>query len=486
MIKILIIDDDKFSREIFVDTLSGLLDIAIFQCESAKEALDNLKSQDYDIIFSDIKMPGMSGIELLREYKKLNKAKKSKFVLFTGFATIDSAIKALREGAYDYLLKPLDIRRVIEIIKEHNSKPDAPENSEEDRAKAKGKKNDISSVLTNGSYLNLPELGRVGIFSPEMRENIAVALRFHENRDIPVLIQGESGTGKEIMAHLVHNGTAKSSLPFISINCSAISPSLFESELFGYEGGTFTGSKDKGMPGKFDLADEGTIFLDEIGDLPIVMQPKLLRVLQEKTFYRVGGLKKVEVDVRIVAATNKNLEQMVTEGKFRKDLFYRLNSGWINIPPLKEQKEAIPLLAQLFLNEFSETRKRQFKFISPGAVDILQAYEWPGNVRELRNIVDRIALLYDELELNETHLGFLRSAVKDYSYSSSRKPLLKLGQFELPQEPLDLNMLELEIIRLALEKFNNNKSKVAKYLNLTLSNLRSKMKKMEVKKFPHL
>lgn len=214
MIKVLIIDDDKFSREIFVDTLSGLLDIAIFQCESAKEALDNLKEQDYDIIFSDIKMPGMTGIELLREYKKLGKSKKSKFVLFTGFATIDSAIKALREGAYDYLIKPLDIRRVIEIIKEHGSNPEAPENSEEDRATAKMKKNDLSNILSSGSYLNLPELGRIGIFSAEMRENISVALRFHENRDIPVLIQGESGTGKEIMAHLVHNGTTKKQLAF--------------------------------------------------------------------------------------------------------------------------------------------------------------------------------------------------------------------------------------------------------------------------------
>lgn len=479
MIKVLIIDDDQLSREIFVDTLSGLLDIMVVQCESGKEALEYLKKEDFDIIFSDIKMPGMSGIELLREYKKLAKPQKSKFVLFTGFATIDSALKALREGAYDYLLKPLDIRRVIEIIKEHSENPIVSETKEDDRLK-KAKKNDINSILISGSYLNLPDLGRIGIFSTEMRENVAVALKFHENRTIPVLIQGESGTGKEIIAHLVHNGTGKSNEPFISINCSAISPSLFESELFGYEGGTFTGSKDKGMPGKLDLAEGGTIFLDEIGDLPIEMQPKLLRVLQEKAFYRVGGLKKIPIDVRILAATNKKLETMVNDGKFRKDLYYRLNSGWIFLPPLKEQREAIPLLAQLFLNEFSETRKRQFKFISPAAVQILQDYDWPGNIRELRNIVDRIALLYDEFELNETHLGFLRTAKKSFAFVHSLKPIIRSGHFELPDEPMDMQMFELELIKLALEKFGNNKSRVAKYFNLSIATIRSKMRKLEV------
>jgi two-component system, NtrC family, response regulator AtoC len=480
MIKVLIIDDDQLSREIFVDTLSGLLDILIVQSESGKEALEYLKKEDFDIIFSDIKMPGMNGIDLLREYKKLGKPKKSKFVLFTGFATIDSAIKALREGAYDYLLKPLDIRRVIEIIKEHSDNPDVLEASEDDRSKRKIKKNDINSLLNNGSYLNLSDMGRIGVFSKEMKENVAVSLKFNENRTIPVLIQGESGTGKEIIAHLVHNGIGKSNLPFISINCSAISPSLFESELFGYEGGAFTGSKDKGMPGKLDLAEGGTVFLDEIGDLPIEMQPKLLRVLQERAFYRVGGLKKIPIDVRIIAATNKQLELMVNEGKFRKDLYYRLNFGWIFLPPLKEQREAIPLLAQLFLNEFSDTRKRQFKFISPRAIDILQEYDWPGNIRELKNIIDRIALLYDEFELNETHLGFLKSARKSFSFVHSIKPIIRPGNFELPDEPLDMQMLELEIVRLALEKFGNNKTKAAKYLNFTLSNMRSKMKKLTI------
>jgi DNA-binding NtrC family response regulator len=480
MIKVLIIDDDQFSREIFVDTLSGLLDIMITQCDSGRDALDLLKNEDFDIIFSDIKMPGMNGIELLKEFKKLGKAKRTKFVLFTGFATIDSAIKALREGAYDYLLKPLDIRRVIEIIKEHSENPEYPELTEEDRLKTVSKKrNDLTSALATSPYMNLPELGRIGVFSKEMRENITIAMKFHENRELPVLIQGESGTGKEIFAHLLHNGSGKSELPFITINCSAISPSLFESELFGYEGGAFTGSRDKGMPGKFDIAQGGTIFLDEIGDLPQEMQPKLLRVLQERAFYRVGGLKKVEMDVRIVAATNKNLEEMVTEGKFRKDLYYRLNSGWIFLSPLKDQKETIPMLAQLFLNEFSEQRKRQFKFISPEAVEILQEYEWPGNVRELKNIIDRIAMLYDEFELNASHLGFLKTAHKSFTASSSVRPQIKVGGYELPDEPLDLTMLQLEIVKLALDKFEGNKSKTAKYLNLSISTLRTYQKKME-------
>lgn len=474
MTKVLIIDDDQFSREIFVDTLSGLLDIEITQCDSGKDALELLAGENYDIIFSDIKMPGMNGIELLKEYKKLSKSVPAKFVLFTGFATIDTAIKALREGAHDYLLKPLDIRRVIEIIKEHRNSPASPENTEGDRHRQPKKKGELDSVLLSGSYMLLDGIGRVGMFSDQLKEAVKVALKFHEKPDVSVLIQGETGTGKEVFAHILHHGTGVSEKPFIRINCSAINPHLFESDLFGYESNSST---QKVMPGLLDAANGGTILFDEIGDMPEDLQPKLIRILQDRIFYRVGGFEKVELNVRIIATSNKKLDDMADRGKFRRDLLHRLKQGWISLPPLREQVESIPMLAQLFLNESSTTRKRMFKFISPAAVEIMQNYQWSGNIRELKNIIDRIAMLYDEFELNASHLGFLRSAQFGYKAISQDKFALKVDNFELPDEELDLNFLQTEIVRMALDKFSGSKAKAARYLNVSISTMKTLQKR---------
>ncbi len=478
MTKVLIIDDDQFSREIFVDTLSGLLDILITQCDSGKDALELLVTEDFDIIFSDIKMPGMSGLELLKEYKKMAKQHKSKFVLFTGFATIDSAIKALREGAHDYLLKPLDIRRVIEIIKEHKENPVEPEDTEGDRQKPlKKKKDEINSIFLNGSYLMLKEFGRVGMFSSQLKDAVRVAIKFHEQPELPVLIQGETGSGKEVFAHIIHHSTGNIDKPFIKINCSAISTALFETELFGYEDGIGKNSENA-MPGLFDAADGGTILFDEIGDLPIELQPKLIRVLQERSFYRVGGFTKINFNARIISTSNKDLEDMSDRGKFRKDLLFRLKQGWIALPPLREQTDSIPMLAQLFLNESSNHRKRMFKFISPQAVEIMQSYNWSGNIRELKNIIDRIAMLYDEFELNASHLAFLKSAQYGYKNTSSDKMALRIDNFELPEDGLDINQLQSEIVRLALDKFDGSRSKAARYLNVSLSTMRTLQKRI--------
>lgn len=475
MTKVLIIDDDQFSREIFVDTLSGLLDIEITQCDSGKDALELLAGENFDIIFSDIKMPGMSGIELLKEYKKLSKSAPAKFVLFTGFATIDTAIRALREGAHDYLLKPLDIRRVIEIIKEHKHSPASPENSEGDRQRQPNKKKgELDSILINGSYMMLDGIGRVGMFSDQLKEAVIVALKLHEKTDVSVLIQGETGTGKEVFAHILHHGTGVSEKPFIRINCSAINPHLFESDLFGYESNS---SSQKVMPGLLDAADGGTILFDEIGDMPEELQPKLIRILQDRIFYRVGGFEKVELNARIIATSNKKLDDMADRGKFRRDLLHRLKQGWIALPPLRDQVESIPMLAQLFLNESSTTRKRMFKFISPTAVEIMQNYQWSGNIRELKNIIDRIAMLYDEFELNASHLGFLRSAQFGYKTISQDKFALKVDNFELPDEELDFNLLQTEIVRLALEKFSGSKAKAARYLNVSISTMKTLQKR---------
>ena len=475
MTKVLIIDDDQFSREIFVDTLSGLLDIEITQCDSGKDALELLAGEHYDIIFSDIKMPGMSGIELLKEYKKLSKSTLAKFVLFTGFATIDTAIKALREGAHDYLLKPLDIRRVIEIIKEHKNSPASPENSEGDRQRyANKKKGELNSILLNGSYMMLDGIGRVGMFSEQLKEAVKVAMKLYEKPEVSVLIQGETGTGKEVFAHILHHGTGINEKPFIRINCSDINPNLFDSDLFGY---TSNSSSRKVMPGLLDAAAGGTILFDEIGDMPEDLQPKLIRILQDRFYYRVGGFEKVELNARIIATSNKQLDDMADRGKFRRDLLHRLKQGWIYLPPLREQVESIPLFAQLFLNESSTSRNRMFKFISPAAVEIMQNYQWSGNIRELKNIIDRIAMLYDEFELNASHLGFLRSAQFGYKSISQDKFALKIDNFELPEDELDFNLLQTEIVRMALEKYSGSKSKAARYLKVSLSTLKTLQKR---------
>ncbi|MDQ1266298.1 MAG: hypothetical protein QG635_1450, partial [Bacteroidota bacterium] len=280
-------------------------------------------------------------------------------------------------------------------------------------------------------------------------------------------------TGKEIISRLVHFGENGLEEPYNSINCTSITPSLFESELFGYEGGAYTGSKSVGMSGKLELAGAGTVLFDEIGDLPLELQPKLLKVIEERRFYRVGGLKEISLEARIIAATNRDLKVMISQGSFRKDLYHRLNTGCINIPSLREQRESIIPLAQMFLNEFSRRRRRLFKFIGKSAAELLQSCQWNGNIRELRNLIDRVTLLFNEVELQPAHLD----SAEFYSSSDSVNniPILKIGGFELPDEGLNLQNLESEIVRKVLEKFNGNKSKTAAYLGLTVSSLRSRL-----------
>ena len=306
-----------------------------------------------------------------------------------------------------------------------------------------------------------------------MKDLVTTALKFHEDRSIPVLIEGESGTGKEIFMKLIHYGMAGDDSPLVSLNCSAISPNLFESELFGYEGGTFTGSKSRGMIGKLELAQTGTIFLDEIGDMPMDMQPKLLRVLQERCFYKVGGLKKIGLDVRIIAATNKNLMELIEKGIFRLDLYHRLNIGLFNLIPLREQTEAINPLAQMFLMEFAGQRNKQFRLINREASIVLEKYSWPGNIRELRNVIERIVLLYDEIEILPKHLNFLNIEGIDYD---AGKSILTEDSFRLPDDNFSLDSIEIAIIQKALDKFHGNQTKAAQYLGISRGTLRNKLK----------
>ncbi len=480
--RILIADDDKSSRQVMVDYLEGLLGHEVVQCTNGEEALEKFREQSFQLILSDIRMPMMSGNKLLSEIKAQPEGKKANVVLFTGYAELESAVQALKDGALDYLYKPIDVYELHKIISRISEKEELQRKIKSAAQDAdyiqsdKESKYNAENVLENGAFIYLAGKYKFGIFSDKMKEAVSVALKLHEHRDMPVLIEGESGTGKELVANLVHYGTKNENRPLVSINCSAISAGLFESELFGYEGGAYTGSRQKGMKGKMEMAEGGTLFLDEIGELPLDMQPKLLRMIQDRSFYRVGGQKSISVDVRIITATNKNLKELVDQGRFRSDLYYRLNTGSIYLPPLRERKEAIPSLAQMFLLDFAEKRNKQFRIISEKAVEILKEYEWYGNIRELRNILDRIVLLYDEIELRGDHLKILD--LDQSSLSSKDNFILKPDTFELPDEKLNLNEIETAIIKKALEKFKGNQTKAAQYLGISRGTLHNKLKKL--------
>jgi DNA-binding NtrC family response regulator len=479
---ILIVDDDKSSGSAVAEFIEEQLSHKIKLCHNGDDALLALKSDDYQMVISDMRMPGISGLDLLKRIKLLPNGAAIEVIIMTGFGDMESSIEALRSKAYDYLLKPVNveelailIERVAESIQLKKGNCILKENSKN------GNSNDNKEETERVKYYettirDITSVGKVGVFSDAMRAVVKMAEQFHEDRSVPVLIEGETGTGKEVMARLVHFGQESDMLqPFISINCSAISPTLFESELFGYDTGAFTGARKDGKLGKLELAQGGTLFLDEIGEMPLDMQPKLLRVLQQKEMYRVGGNKAIDLDVRVIFATNRNLKQMVAEKTFRSDLYYRLNTGRLYIPPLRERKEAILSFSQVFLDQYSKKRGRRFRFISKVAKKMLQEYDWPGNIRELKNSIERATLLFNDLELKPEHLRFLQ--VDETDFVTSEQALVP-GRIVLPDDVLDIEQLELEIVRKALKKFDNNKSKTADYLCITRSALRSRMNKL--------
>ncbi len=317
----------------------------------------------------------------------------------------------------------------------------------------------------------------VGFFSPQMKEIVERAGLIHADRTVPVLIEGETGVGKEIIARYIHHGARGSQRPFIDINCAAITPTIFESELFGYEGGAFTGCRPGGQKGKIAMADGGTLFLDEIAEIPPSIQAKLLRVIQEREYYPVGGLNKRGADVRLICATNANLEECVRRGSFRKDLFYRLEAIRIAIPPLRRRREDILPLAMLFLDCLARKKGKRFRSISPQAQEMLLACPWPGNVRQLRNLIERAVVMWDEQELRPEHLslpGPQEEQEDDRSPGAEAEP----GLETLPPRHLDLQELNRRIILRALEMHGGNITETAAYLGMSRRSLSYRLKKM--------
>ncbi len=476
--RILLVDDEELSRNSIYDFLKTQLSLDVHEFDNVISALAAYTERSFDIVISDLKMPGIDGLEFLEKVKKLDSGEMTDFILITGYGNMDSAIKALRAGAFDYLQKPLNIDELNEVIKRSMDHLSLLRENKEfktnlnriirtEKTKYKEKCQEI-----HNTYVELAGYGEIGIFSAHMDKIREQCEILYKNRDIPVLIEGDTGSGKEIVARMIHTGNLVNKTPFIPLNCSAIPHSLFESELFGYEPGAFTDSKKSGSIGKFELANEGTLFLDEIGDLPEALQAKLLRVIEEKEFFKLGGLKKVKVDVRIICATNKDLKKMVKEGKFRNDLYFRLNTADISLLPLHKRKEEILPLTEMFMKKFSKTKNKNFNSITPKAEKMLKEYPWPGNIRELHNAIERIVLLNNEESISEEHLGFLDDIISSSEYYN----VFDQDNMKLPEDKLDLKKLESEIALKALKKFDGNKSKTAEYLGLSRSALRSKLK----------
>lgn len=450
---ILIVDDEANQRNLLAGYLKKKGYNAI-EASSAEQGIELANKNLVDLILTDFKMPGKTGLDLLKEVRANNP--EAAIVIMTAFGTIENAVEAMRAGAYDYITKPIDFDELDLLIQRL------------------GERQQLISenILLKEQLAEKFKFTDIIARSSKMEEVLNLTGRVAKSR-ASVLIRGESGTGKELIARAIHFASQRYNKPFIAVNCSALNENLLESELFGHEKGAYT-SADKQRRGRFELADGGTIFLDEIGDIPLSTQVKLLRVLQEQNFERVGGSQTISVDVRVIAATNRNLEDFMKEGKFREDLFYRLNVVTIDIPPLHQRKEDILPLVEYFTEKYSkEVNKEKVEF-SKEALDTLLKYHYPGNVRELENIIHRaVVLVRDNLiTTNELPIN-LRNL-------PSEQPFTKSTQSQNLGERVE--ELEKELIFEALHKTEGNQSKAALLLGISERNLRYKLEKLGLKK----
>jgi DNA-binding NtrC family response regulator len=449
--RILVVDDEDSQRKIIIDVLSHA-DYTVAQASGVGEALRQLETNSFDLVITDLKMEDGTGMEVLAEAKQFTPD--AEVVVMTAYGSIEGAVEAMRKGAHDYLTKPFD-REVllVSVRKALEHKRLKEENIE------------LRDLVASRFSLG----GIVGV-----SEKMQHVFRLVE-RSIPapstVLIQGESGTGKELIARSIHFTGPRKKNPFVAVNCAAVPENLIESELFGHEKGAFTGAVSS-KKGKFEIADKGTIFLDEIGDMSFDLQAKLLRVLQEMKIERVGGNELIPVSVRVLAATNKNLEEEVSKGNFRDDLFFRLNVIVIDIPPLRERKEDIPPLIDHFKKKLSQKFQRDYPRLDPAVVDQFVTYHWPGNVRELENTLERLLVLAENDVIELSHLpGNIVSpqvAVED------------LEGLSLPDEGISFEEVEKKLICDALARTNGHILKASKLLGMTYKTLQYRIKKHDI------
>ena len=456
MQRILVIDDEPSIRELLKDFFTGK-GFEVAASQDGETALALLRENKFDLLLLDLMMPGMNGLDVLRAITSENLTIPA--IMITAYASVSTAVEAMKLGAFDYITKPFVLEDVYLTVKRTL---DVSKLQEENFRLKKELKKKFSTHKIIGN-------------SPPVQEVIRFIDKIADT-DSTVLVTGESGTGKELVAKTIHYNSSRSRNNFVPLNCAAIPKDILESELFGHEKGAFTGAVTTRI-GRFELASNGTLFLDEIGELAPALQVKLLRVLQEKEFERVGGIKTIKVNVRIIAATNRDLEKAVKEGTFREDLYYRLNVIPLHLPPLRKMKEDVPLLVEHFVYELSKSKKKEPPRISRETMDCLVNYKWPGNVRELENLIERLIILKegDIITPNELPERFIenrqttRSAVKSKILSS---------------EGVDLNLvldeLENNMIIQALEMSKGVKSKAASLLGLNRTTLIEKMKKKSI------
>ena len=453
--KILVIDDEWNIRDI----LSNILASEGFEVDTAEDGgigIEKMEAKLYDLVITDLKMPKVDGIEVLRHLAKMNVHTLG--IVATGYGSIESAVEALRLGAFDYITKPFHLDEIKILVGKARAFQTLKAENQSLRKELK-RSNKLDNI--------------VGTSPPIQVLNHLI--RTVADSDSTILILGESGTGKELVARAIHYNSDRSGQALIPVNCGAIPEDLLESELFGHVKGAFTGATMNRI-GRFQMADGGTIFLDEIGDMSPKLQVKLLRVLQEQTFEPVGATETSKVNVRIIAATNRNLERDVADGRFREDLFYRLNVIPIVIPPLRERVDDVVLLLAHFVERFNKTKSRRLAGFSEAAVAALCAYPWPGNVRELENLVERMAILHSEGIIDLPHLP------EKFSGLTPRPPQPAAGApIDIPDEGIDFNLLvdnfEMQLINKALEKAGGIKNKAAALLNIKRTTLVEKMKK---------
>jgi two-component system NtrC family response regulator len=451
ILNILVVEDGQSQREMLRDFLAGE-GHAVAGAEDGKSAIDYVSKGHCDLLLIDYKMPGMNGLDVLKKIKSINP--QIDVIMMTAYGTIETAVEAMKSGALDYITKPIDLDELNLLINRISERRTLIKENQILREKLWKKGFTADQIV----YKNR-----------KMEDLINMVGRVASSR-ATILLQGESGTGKELFARLIHKTSTRSEKPMIVVNCGALPETLLESELFGYEKGAFSGAATRRI-GRFEEADGGTLFLDEIGELSPSVQVKLLRFLQEREFQRLGGNRTIQSDVRIISATNRDLETRVAQGIFREDLFYRLNVVVMNIPPLREKKEDIPLLIKHFISRFSAENDKKIEGLSNEAMDSLVKYDYPGNIRELENIIERAVVIARHSIISVNDLPFKEGSSEFPGRQKTGKGSLK-GSVEA---------LEQQLIEQAMEEAAHNQSKAAELLGVSERMLRYKLKKYGMK-----
>ena len=444
--RILIIEDEKLIRWSLRQRFSEE-GYQVDDAENATEGLDKLSRATYDLVMLDYKLPDLSGLDVLRRIREDDQD--IVVLIMTAYSSVENAVEAMRLGAYDYVSKPFKMDALMLTV-----------NKALETTRLKREVRDLRSQMQKKFGFDRI-LGRCPIMLKlfELMRDVAAS------GASTIFLRGESGTGKDLVAKSIHYNSDRASRPFMNITCTAITESLLESVLFGHERGAFTDAKAL-KKGLLELADGGTVFLDEVGDMPPSLQAKLLRFLEEKTFRRVGGVSDIEVDVRVIAATNRDINKLLEEGKFREDLYYRLNIIPIDLPPLRDRGDDIIMLAEYYVDIFAREFKRDVRSLSPPAVEKLMSYTWPGNVRELRNIIERSVLLCKQPTIGPDDLVLGRGGPEHQSYS-----------IDLPPGGISLQTVEEQLVRQALAQTGDNQTKAAKLLHLSRDQLRYRMER---------